>query len=245
VPNLFYSNLIDLKRMMAEFDEHEVRHMLVLRMKPGDFLRFTDGDGKIFSGVLTEIDRKKLTSKAKIQGIESYRRRQERSLGLCIPHSRWSRMKFAIEKSVELGADLLITCRMDRSNFEVGERKIKLFVRNVIKQCETPFFPEVLNFNNLAELLDWCDENATTLVHLSKDGVSPRKLLDSVNGGNVVLLAGPEGGFSFNELQKLLERSRGMNLGFRTLRFETALLTALIILSYEMNLLWGFEKIEG
>ncbi|MDI3495374.1 MAG: rRNA (uracil1498-N3)-methyltransferase, partial [Pseudothermotoga sp.] len=53
MPNVFYSYKVDSRE--AFFDSHEIQHFKVLRLKKGDEIQFTDGQGNLFRGKITKI----------------------------------------------------------------------------------------------------------------------------------------------------------------------------------------------
>jgi len=232
MPNVFYCYRVNSKE--AFFDSHEVQHFKVLRLKKGDEIQFTDGQGNLFRGKITKI-----SSDVAIAAIEEVQKKVkdwEGKIILCISSSKWQRERLLIEKAVELGVDEIVEFKSENS--VVKDRKIeklKLLIRKSMKQSANLFKPVLRYFDDFQDFVQWLKvQNETDFVLFDFSG---KKFRDTViSKDNVGIIIGPEGGFSKGEID--IFDSLGIfkvKLGDRILRFETAALTGIVIISYIKN----------
>ena len=211
---------------MAHFDEHEVRHLKVLRFFKGSKIQFTNGNGELFLGRMIDENTARI-----IQTIDRQPTPQPR-IHVILSPIRWERTKFAIEKSVELGATSLIFMNMDRTMRRKTESKLKkadLVARDAAKQCGTLYLPNILEMNEFVP-----SKNSTRLI-LDPKGQSEMRELQNIEK-DVIIAVGPEGGWTERE-KKLFESMEfeKIKIGSRTLRTETAII---VILTF-INILGG------
>ena len=143
-------------------------------------------------------------------------------------------MEFTIQKSVELGVNVITPLWSERCGVKLdGERMDKKESNNgknchcgLNKQCSRNVVPEI---RPLMKLQDWCAENDGAL----KLNLHPRaqysiKTLPSIPKEGVRLLIGSEGGLSPQEIAQTEQQGfTEILLGKRVLRTETASLAAI------------------
>jgi len=218
-------------------DERATRYLSqVLRLRIGDDIRLFDDSGRDFAGELERCDRK--VCRARITDVVSTEPAATLQLHLGIGVSRGERMDFAIQKSVELGVTAVTPLLTQRSVVELKgerlERRVAHWRGVIISACEQSGRSRLPVLYPPTALGDWLNthrrglmlyhEAAQTLPGLPHPG-------DSLN-----LLIGPEGGLSDTERQAAgTSGFRGVRLGPRVLRTETAPLAALAAI----QALWG------
>ncbi len=213
---------------MAHFDAHEVRHIKVLRYSKGSEIKFTDGRGSLYVGKLLSLDTAKILKKERFQPPNRI------SISVVLSPVRWERTRFALEKAVELGADRLYFMNMLRTTRKETESKLtkmKLIVRDAMKQCGTLYLPEV---KNIQGEFPHISTNATKLM---LDTKSERTFKDIEISPNIILAIGPEGGFSEKEREFFrIKKFESVKIGNRTLRTETAVIAALTLINYLLGI---------
>ena len=147
--------------------------------------------------------------------------------------SRGDRMEFTIQKSVELGVNVITPLWSERCGVKLdGERmdkKIQQWQKIAIAACEQCGRNVVPEIRPLMKLQDWCAENDGAL----KLNLHPRaqysiKTLPSIPKEGVRLLIGSEGGLSPQEIAQTEQQGfTEILLGKRVLRTETASLAAI------------------
>lgn len=215
---------------------HAVR---VLRMKEGDALALFDGAGNEFMAKVLRAGKDQLT--ALIETVRDNDRESPLSIALAQGISSGDRMDYTLQKAVELGVAEILPIAAERSVVKLaGERAAKRLAHwqsVVVSACEQSgrsVVPEVHAVNDFVDWLAMETAPATRIV-LAPD--AEQRLADLPRPeGRIVLLAGPEGGLTDNELSTAQLRGfTPVRLGPRVLRTETAALAAMAA----MQALWG------
>ncbi len=153
-----------------------------------------------------------------------------------------------IQKAVECGVCRIVPFESERCvvrmKADSEERKTERRRRIAIeaaKQCGRGILPEVEPTVSFDRMLEMAAEAKTTFFCFEGDGTEPigRLLsqLDAVDGAELALIVGSEGGFSQKEAQRAAEHGFWMTgLGKRILRTETAPLFALACISCRFEL---------
>ncbi len=207
---------------MAYFDDHEVRHLKVLRFSEGSEIRFTNGKGTLFLGKMIDKSTAHVVRMIKKQPIPQPR------IHVILSPIRWERTRFAIEKSVELGAASLVFTNMDRTTRKETEsklRKASLIARDAAEQCG------ILYLTNILEMNEFVPPKKSTRLILNPEGKFCIKDLQNMEK-DVIVAVGPEGGWT--EREKMFFESTGfreIKIGSRVLRTETAVVVALTLIN--------------
>lgn len=213
--------------------------MRVLRLSVGDRIVLFDGSGREWPAVISAISRHEVQVICETP-VEVSRESPLR-ITLWQGISSGDRMDYTLQKAVELGVARIVPLACQRSVVKLaGERADKRrqhwqqLVVAACEQCGRNQVPEVGAVAGLEAILPvpadslglWMDPRAA-------QGL---RELSVPLAGEIILLAGPEGGFSPEE--ENLVRAAGflaMRLGPRVLRTETAAVAALSAL----QVLWG------
>ncbi|WP_226583152.1 16S rRNA (uracil(1498)-N(3))-methyltransferase [Halobacillus litoralis] len=159
------------------------------------------------------------------------------------------KLEQVVQKGTELGASAFIPYQADRSVAKWDNKKapkkvqrLKKIAKEASEQSERTIVPEVLGLHSLQELLSVKNSYDLCLFAYAdearKEGhQSLRKALDDVqSGGSVLVVFGPEGGFSEREVNELMDQGfLSVRLGPRILRMETAPLYFLSSISYALE----------
>lgn len=211
----------------------------VLRLRPGASVVVFNGDGGEYTAELAPAEGGRGAT------VIPHARREcsvESPLQVTLVQgiSRGERMDLAIQKSVELGVAKVAPVFTERTMVKLDERKTQKriqhwegVIHSACEQSGRTRIPTLLPPQHLAEWLRGADGAATLLL----DPRAERRIgeLEPPNGA-VNLLIGPEGGLSEGE-RELAYRAgcRGLRLGPRVLRTETAAIAALAVLQAH----WG------
>ena len=203
----------------------------VLRMNEGDAIILFDGSNHIFHATLQAVEKKQIIAKIHSSELDDRESPLHIHLGQVI--SRGDRMEFTIQKSVELGVNVITPLWSERCGVKLdGERmdkKIQQWQKIAIAACEQCGRNVVPEIRPLMKLQDWCAENDGAL----KLNLHPRaqysiKTLPSIPKEGVRLLIGSEGGLSPQEIAQTEQQGfTEILLGKRVLRTETASLAAI------------------
>jgi 16S rRNA (uracil1498-N3)-methyltransferase len=209
----------------------------VLRLDAGAPLVLFNGDGSEYSATLTNVSKKSVTVLPGEQAWPGVESPLTTVLGLGI--SRGERMDYAIQKATELGVNVIAPlftehCEV-RLNDERKEKRQEHWQQIAISACEQSGRVRVPQVLSPQPLKGWVQSAPAELClvfdhrqAMALDGARPE--------GGVALLIGPEGGLAPAEIEFAFNAGfKGIALGKRVLRTETAPVAALAVLQY----LWG------
>ena len=156
------------------------------------------------------------------------------SLVYCFAPLKQARLDYMVQKAVEMGVGTLQPIITQHTQVRtVNTKRMKSNAIEAAEQCGVLSIPEVREPVGLSAFLTEVEES-TQLVFC--DEASPRADIQSelqeLKGGELMLLIGPEGGFSDDERSLIMENRRTYKLGLgpRILRADTAAVAALTIL---------------
>ena len=227
---LFYCKDIT-PNAFCTLDAEESRHAVrVLRLREGDELNVTDGRGNLYRCQIVEANDKACVVEA--SELLSAFHFPLSTLHLAVaPTKNPSRMEWLVEKSVEIGVGeiTLLNCDHSERSFLKTDRLEKLAI-SAMKQSLHTVLPEIHPAVSLRDLLSTFRFPLSTqkfIAHCEAD--KPRTPLASAlkPSQNAVVLIGPEGDFSEEEIALALECGfQPVSLGPSRLRTETAALYA-------------------
>jgi len=219
----------------VELPEDKAHHVLrVLRLRDGAQMRLFNGDPGDWSGRL-EV-RGKRRAAVVVDAFEP--RETESRLGITLVQgiSRGQRMDYTLEKGVELGVDRVVPVVMERSQAAPAGERIEKKARHwagvlaaAAAQSGRTRVPDLLP---QTPFHDWlASSDCTAHPHVLLDPEAAASAADVDITAAVTLIAGPEGGFSPAEREAAYAAGcRGIRLGPRILRTETAAVAALAVL---------------
>ncbi|WP_372639168.1 16S rRNA (uracil(1498)-N(3))-methyltransferase [Fodinibius sp.] len=235
--NIFYAPPSQIHSDFAELTGQEATHASkVLRVREGDRLVVVDGQGGRYEGPVARIsghkslqvkleDRQHVTAPA-----------PELILGMGIIKKR-DRLEFAVEKAVELGASHIALFRSEHTiKKNVRTDRLESIALSAMKQSLRSWLPEISVSSSVDEVIERYSDVRCLMAH---------EKVSSAGGGNdvapvaddedrLLLLVGPEGGFSPAEVERAKEEgARLVSLGAYRLRAETA------VVVFMSRFLWG------
>lgn len=211
----------------------------VLRLSVGDAVTLFNGRGGEWAGHIHHIGKRAVD--VHVAAWQDVERETPLRITLVQGISSGERMDYTLQKAVELGVHAVQPVACVRSVVKLsGERadKRRNHWQNLViaacEQCGRNRVPEVAD---IAALPAWLAQPATASLKLmfAPDAQHTLHALPRP-GGDVTVLAGPEGGFAADEYSAALTAGFvPIRLGPRVLRTETAALAALSA----MQTLWG------
>lgn len=234
IPRIYHPESLK-NQTQCQLSEDAANHVgRVLRMAEGEQIELFDGSNHIYPAKIIESNKK--TVKVAILGGELADKESNLKIHLGQVISRGERMEFTIQKSVELGVNVITPLWSERCGVKLdGERmdkKIQQWQKIAIAACEQCGRNEIPEIRPMMKLTDWCKEQDNML----KLNLHPRakytiRQLPHIPPEGVRLLIGSEGGLSAEEIQ--MTEKEGFTevlLGKRVLRTETASLAAITAL---------------
>ncbi len=198
-----------------------------LRRRPGDAITVVDGQGGWYEGTIVGVTKE--TVDIEISRSENRPQNVPRLvLGLGIIKKR-ARLEFAVEKAVELGVSSIAMFRSEHTVKEkVRPDRLESVVLSAMKQSMQAWLPEIKLYESLDEVIRHHEDHTLLAAH-EKTEARPGVDTDFRKPGNILLLVGPEGGFSDSEISAIREKGGQLiSLGRNRLRSETA---AIVLLS--------------
>ncbi len=220
----FYSPDISETLLLTESDSaHCCR---VLRMKEGDEIVVVDGKGNRYNCVILEAHPKRTS--VEILSSETMAREWGVNITLAVAPTKHSdRMEWMIEKAVEIGIDRVVPVRCQRSERKVlkTERLEKVMV-SAMKQSLKAHLPEIDEVTDLKTFLASFPGGVQKYMGYCDSSFPRREFVKEFQPGkDVVLLIGPEGDFTPEEVQYAVDNGfLPVTFGNTRLRTETAAL---------------------
>lgn len=204
----------------VQFSESESRHIVkVLRKRSGEVVQATDGRGHRMKVKLHEVDKKNVTGT--VYEKVPVPKEPEKILALGVIKHR-ERFEFAIEKSVELGVSKIILVH-SRYVEKKGIKPLRLekTIISAMKQSRRCWLPEWEEQDSFTDvMIHYGKERNVVVAH-----PAGRKKIDAdfFSHSSLLMLVGPEGGFSNNEIASAKSfGAQFVNFGESRLRTETA-----------------------
>lgn len=218
-------------------DENASHHLSrVLRVKKGDYLTLFNGEGGEYKAIITHIDKKGV-----IVDILSHSLREAESpieIHLAQGIARGEKMDFIIQKAVELGVNTVTPLITERCNVRLDnereEKRSKHWQSVAISACEQSGRNRVPTILSPVLLKEWLPCVKADKCFVLSPYVEAKLLPAALSQhASIVLLIGPEGGLSDQEVSAALQHGfLPLNLGPRVLRTETASIASIAILQY-------------
>jgi 16S rRNA (uracil1498-N3)-methyltransferase len=230
---------------IIQLPDDVTRHILVLRLQPGDSIVLFNGEGGEYSAELVEVERR--SASVQVREFRDIEVEPPYHLTLAQGIAGGDKMDWLIEKAVELGASSFVPLTTTRSVVRLsGERAQRRhahwqgIVRSSCEQCGRNRLPDVAPVREIATWLGALprkpEEGELRLLLSPRASISFTALPPTSPHGRVTLLIGPEGGFSAAEEAAATDHSfTAVGLGPRVLRTETAGIAVLAALAAR----WG------
>ncbi len=203
----------------------------VLRLKVGCEIRLFNGHDGEWLAALDFPRKKKCVMKAERQ---LRAQTQAEDIFYLFAPLKQARLDYMAQKATEMGAAQLVPVLTQ--NTQVSRVNVARLQANAVEaaeQCELLQVPQVQAVQSLdAVLASWHAERVLIFCDESADLESPLKKLQALRGMPCAVLVGPEGGFTKDEREDLLNASFTLpiSLGPRILRADTAAVAALAML---------------
>lgn len=218
---LFYAHVVEDSQ--AFLDAEETRHCTkTLRKKINDIISFTDGYGGLYQGRIIDFSKKNCT----LEILKTIQPTDSRNFNLHLaiaPTKNINRLEWFLEKTTELGIDqisLLLCQRSERKTIRLD--RLEKIILSAAKQSIKSIFPKI---NDLIKFKDFVAQAQATykgIAHCNNDDL-PHLKTKLQNQEEILLLIGPEGDFSLEEVKWAKQHGfEEFSLGKSRLRTETA-----------------------
>ena len=224
----FYVPYIENEEIeLSELDsKHAIR---VLRLKEGDDITIMDGKGILAEGVIIDDNVKR--TKVNVNKADFYDPPLKLILAFS-PTKSNDRNEWIVEKGTELGMTdcyPIFTHHSERRKWNT-DRMQKIAV-SAVKQSGNPWLPQLHEAQTFDDFITTIEFKGVKMMAHCGEG-EKTKISELANPlKNQLVLIGPEGDFSMEEIEKAIQHNfQFVNLGDLTLRTETACITALSLM---------------
>lgn len=243
MPHFFINSKSVENNTITVDDKENYNHIVKsLRTKVGEKLLLIDENELEYSTEIIEIDNKKIV--AKIIHKEKSTRDLSYNLYLAQSPLRSDAQNTIIEKSTELGVRGVYpiytdNCALKKSVIEAKIEKWQKIMYEASKQCERANIPKCFELTTMQELVESNKfDRVIALCERNTNGSFKDYLrsFDVKKDENILLIIGPEGGFSKEEFEYMEQKKLPMlTLGDLILKAESAVIVTLGNIVYELG----------
>ena len=241
-------NWQEKKATISDFDQtHKISK--VLRLRENDQIVLLDGHGLVYNAQIASFYSRAV--QCRLLSRRSVSTEPDLKISIAQSLLRGQKFDYALQKCTEIGASELIPVTTERTVIRLDEEstsrdmerrvdRYQKIVRDAAEQSERGFVPMVRDLISLEEL---CKQNLTEydlkLICLERSQINGIKdVLNSIQEKvqKVLVLIGPEGGFTENESKIVLANGfKSVSLGKRIYRAETVGVVISSILFFYFN----------
>ncbi len=214
----------------------EFRHAKnVLRLAEGDEATLLDGSGKEYDAVVTRVSRSELT--LHVVGERVSDKEPKREYCLFIGALKGDKTEWVVQKATELGVSRVVVFSSRYCAAYMNENKLERLrrvAREAAKQCLRTVAPAVGYAPDFSAALACAQAYDTKL--FACEFLNENEASMSAIEGSCAVMVGSEGGFTEAEFEEAKRAGfRGITLGKRILRAETAAIASLALVAHSMG----------
>jgi 16S rRNA (uracil1498-N3)-methyltransferase len=231
-------------------DGEEAKHIIrVMRMGVGDLIVCCDNEGDCYLCNISEMFSDTVIANV----VERIKKNVELPIEVTIAHGlpKGDKLELVIQKGTELGAASFMPFQAERSIVKWDDKKEKKKIerwnkisKEASEQSHRQYVPRVEMVQTFKQLIQRFHLYSYVIVAYEEEAKNDEKsrfhltLSQMKLGDSLLLVVGPEGGFSDREVKVMCEAgATSCALGPRILRSETAPLYGLAAISYHFELL--------
>ena len=223
--HIFYTP--DISANSYTLNETESKHCIrVLRLEKGDEITLVDGRGGFFTAKIIDSNPKNCTVNV-IKSELNFGLRKFKVHVAIAPTKNIERIEWFLEKATEIGIDRVtpLLCRYSERK-EIKTDRLEKVMVSAMKQSLKAFLPHLDPLTKFNDFVSQSYNGQKFIAHCEEQS---RDLLKNkiVTGENYLILIGPEGDFSNEEIELAIQSGfHPVSLGESRLRTETAGLVA-------------------
>lgn len=229
---LFYAPEISLPRYTLP--EEESKHCIrVLRMTIGDELHLTDGKGNMYRCKVVSDNVKR----CEVEVVETTHEYERMTYGLVMavaPTKIIDRFEWFLEKATEIGVSEVYPIECDHSERrQIKHEREEKVITAAVKQSLKAYHPTLHDITSVRDVMAMDFDGEKYIAHCDGD-FGERAYLGNLvkKGANTLILIGPEGDFSKEEINFALQNGfKAISLGRERLRTETAAVVATTVVA--------------
>ena len=232
---LYFFNKIqsELISHLTKDQSHYVKD--VMRLKVGDLLSIFNDQGE-WNAKIENYEK----NKANIKILEKVRNmKNENNIWLAFSPIRQNPLNFMIQKTTELGIQKFIPIICERSMVkDINIERIKKIIIESSEQSNRISIPNITKKESLINFLNLFPKKGRIIfcdINCKKSNL--KNILSKKIEGPTCVLIGPEGDFSENERQSIIDLNQtfSISLASNILRAETAAIAAVTLVNFQLN----------
>lgn len=230
----FYTGDLDASSTTIVLNEETSKHVVqVLRMKTGEEINLTDGKGNLLTAEITDAHKRNCAVRVKAAGFTPKVGRKV-SIAISLVKNP-SRFEWFLEKATEIGVTEIIPLlceRTERQHFRY-DRMNGILVSAMLQSQQTwlPLLHEPVKYDEYIRKKEASEDSIKFIAHCIDEGRQSLSNLQINSSPDCVILIGPEGDFTPNEIESALQNQFiPVTLGETRLRTETAGVAAAVLL---------------
>ncbi len=236
-------NIEDNRIVITGSDVNHIKN--VLRLNKGEKIVICDGQGQDYYCIIDNVAKEQVIAVIEDKQKANTELRTKIYLFQGLPKK--DKMEFIVQKAVELGVYEIVPVKMKRTIVKIDNEKkerAKLnrwqtIANEASKQSRRGILPNVHEIVSYKEAIDMAKELEYVILpyELAENMEYTRKSIEEASKcSSIGIFIGPEGGFDEEEVSFAKEIGiKTITLGNRILRTETAGLTALAMLMYNIE----------
>ena len=237
-PHRFFVDKINYPEVTeVTLDGEEFIHAkTVLRVGEGSELTLLDNTANEYTAIVTKVTKNALS--AHITGVNRGEREPNTPIYLLIGALKGDKTELVVQKACELGVSKIGVFKSKYCSAYMNANKIerlKKVAKEAAKQCLRSVVPQVEYFEDFSLALASAQEYENKLFFCEFADSSEASFKDIC--GSTALVVGSEGGFADEEYALAKEKFgfKGMSLGKRILRAETAAMSVCAIAAFNLK----------
>ena len=237
-PHRFFVDKINYPEVTeVTLDGEEFIHAkTVLRVGEGSELTLLDNTANEYTAIVTKVTKNALS--AHITGVNRGEREPNTPIYLLIGALKGDKTELVVQKACELGVSKIGVFNSKYCSAYMNANKIerlKKVAKEAAKQCLRSVVPQVEYFDKFDLALASAQEYENKLFFCEFADSSEASFKDIC--GSTALVVGSEGGFADEEYALAKEKFgfKGMSLGKRILRAETAAMSVCAIAAFNLK----------
>ena len=236
-------NIEDNRIVITGSDVNHIKN--VLRLNKGEKIVICDGQGQDYYCIIDNVAKEQVIAVIEDKQKANTELRTKIYLFQGLPKK--DKMELIVQKAVELGAYEIVPVKMKRTIVKIDNEKKEKAKHNrwqtianeASKQSRRGILPNVHEIVSYKEAIDMAKELEYVILpyELAENMEYTRKIIEEASKcSSIGIFIGPEGGFEEEEVSLAKEIGiKPITLGNRILRTETAGLTTLAMLMYNIE----------
>ena len=204
----------------------------VLRLKAGDEIILLDNSGKEYGAIIAKVNKRDMDLTVTGESIGD--KESKTDVCLIVGLLKGDKTELVVQKATELGVKEIKIFTSKYVSAYVNDNKLERLekvAKEAAKQCLRSVAPAVEYFSTLEEALKSAKDYENKLFACEFAQESEVELKDI--SGSTAVVVGSEGGFAKEEFEMAKELGyKGITLGKRILRAETAAITMVSLVTF-------------